>query len=211
PAGTAGNVAIPGLATPFSQNFTIPGSGEITVALPREADLADANDIVQTNAVHVVASQPVAVYGLNYVRYSSDGYLALATSTLGKAYRVQAYRNVFRDAPEIAGSQFAVVATVDGTTVTIVPSSDVCFHAGGIPYNITMMRGQTYQLRQTNSIPDDISGALVVADQPIAVFGSHACASIPDTNVFFCDHLVEQLLPTDMWGTNFLTVTLTNR
>jgi hypothetical protein len=209
--GTFGNVAIPGLATPFSQNFTIPISGDVTIPLPREADLGDANDFIQTNGVHVVASQPVAVYGLNYVHFSSDAYLGLSTASLGKAYRVLAYKNVFPDVPELAGSQFAIVATVNGTAVTIVPPADVGARAGGVPFNVTLMQGETYQLRQTNPFSDDLSGALLVADQPIAVFGSHPCATIPDTNVFFCDHLVEQLLPTDMWGTNYLTVSLTNR
>ncbi|NOS70944.1 MAG: HYR domain-containing protein [Verrucomicrobia bacterium] len=210
-AGTFGTVAIPGLASPFTTNFIIPINGDVTVTLPREADLADANDLVQTNAVHVIASQPVAVYGFNSVPYSSDGYLGLATSALGQAYRVLTYKNIFPDVPELAGSQFAIVGTVDGTTLTIIPSSDVGLHAAGVPYNLTLMQGQTYQLRQTNALHDDVSGALVTADQPIAVFGSHLCANIPNTNVFFCDHLVEQLWPTDRWGTNFVSVTLSTR
>jgi hypothetical protein len=103
------------------------------------------------------------------------------------------------------------VGTVDGTTLTIIPASDVGLHAGGVPFNLTLMKGQTYQLRQTNALYDDVSGALITADQPIAVFGSHLCANIPNTNVFFCDHLVEQLWPTDRWGTNFVSVTLSTR
>ena len=211
PAGTVGNVAIPGLAVPFSMNFTIPAGANVTVALPRAADLGDANDLVQTNGIHVIASQPVTVYGLNYARFSSDGYLGLATTALGTSYRVLAYKNLFPEAPELAGSQFAVVGTVDGTTVTIVPPLDVGVHAAGLPFNVLLMKGETYQLRQTTPTSDDLSGALVLADQPIAVFGSHLCANIPDTNVFFCDHLVEQLPPTSSWGTNFLTVRLASR
>ena len=211
PAGTVGTVSIPALPNPFSFNFTIPNGGNVIVPLPQDADLGDANDIIQTNAVHVIAAQPVIVYGLNHTDFSTDGYLGLATSALGKAYRVLTYRNNFPEAPELAGSQFAVVGTVDGTTVTIVPASDVGLHAAGVPYTFTLMQGETYQLRQTGPTANDVSGGLVLADQPVAVFGSHLCANIPDTNVFFCNHLVEQILPTAMWGTNFVTVTLTNR
>lgn len=209
--GTVGTVDMPGLPTPFQLNFTIPGSGDVTVPLPLAADLGEANDQVQTNGVHVVAAQPVAVHGLSYLRFSTDGYLGLPLDALGNSYRVMAYRNLFIEAPELAGSQLAVVGTVDGTTVTIVPRFDVGLHAGGLPYNVTLMKGQTYQLRQSGEFVPDLSGALVLADQPVAVFGGHPCANIPDTNVFFCNYLVEQLPPTDLWGTNFITVTFTNR
>jgi hypothetical protein len=74
-----------------------------------------------------------------------------------------------------------------------------------------MNRGQTYQLRDTNDAPADLTGTIVVADQPIAVFGSHQCANIPNSNMFFCDYLVEQIPPADMWGNTFISVPLATR
>jgi hypothetical protein len=57
----------------------------------------------------------------------------------------------------------------------------------------------------------DLTGSFVLADKPISVFGSHACANIPSSNVFFCDYLAEQMPPTDMWGTKFVTAPLKGR
>lgn len=210
-AGTIGAVSMPGLPTPFSSSFTIPASGVATITLPREADLANANDVVQSNAVHVIASQKVSVYGLNHVRYTTDAYLGLSTKALGQTYLVMAYQNMFTNAPELNGSQFAIASSQDGTTVLIVPSAAVGSHPAGIPFSITMNQGQTYQLRNSNASPADLSGTIVVADQPIAVFGGHQCANIPNSNVFFCDYVVEQLTPTDLWGTSFVTVPLATR
>jgi hypothetical protein len=155
----------------------------------------------------VVASQPVSVYGYNHVPFTTDAFLGLSTRSIGKSYLVLSYRNVFTGVPELNGAQFAIVATVDNTTVSIIPSNSV----GWAPFSFTLMQGQTYQLRNTNPFPADITGTSVVADQPIAVFGSHQCANIPDANVFFSDYLVEQLFPLELWGTNFVTVPLATR
>ena len=68
-------------------NFAIPPGGVATIALPAAADLGNAIDVVQTNAIHLVASQPVNVYGLNHIRFTTDAYLGLSTKALGRSYR----------------------------------------------------------------------------------------------------------------------------
>ena len=207
--GTLGTVSMPGLVVPFTTNFTIPAGpvgGVVTVTLPAVADLGNANNLIQTNGIHVVASQSVSVYGYNHIPFTTDAFLGLSTRSIGKSYLVLSYRNVFTGEQELNGSQFAIVATMDNTTVSIVPSSSMGISA----FSFTLMQGQTYQLRNTNSVAD-ITGTSVIADQPIAVFGSHQCANIPDANVFFADYLVEQLFPLELWGTNFVTVPLATR
>jgi hypothetical protein len=87
----------------------------------------------------------------------------------------------------------------------------VAGHPANVIYNITLQQGQTYQLRATNDGPTDLSGTIIVADKPIGVFGSHRCANIPSSNVFFCDFIVEQLLPVTTWGLNFVTFPLATR
>lgn len=210
-AGTFGAVVMPGITPPFLTFFAIPASGVAVVTLPAAADLADANDLVQSNAVRVVASRPVSVYGYNHIRYTTDAYLGLSTKALGQTYLVAAYKNVFNGVPELNGVQFAVAATTNDTKVVIVPSAAVGAHPAYVPFLLTMNRGETYQLRDTNDAPADLTGSIVVADQPIAVFGGHQCANIPSSNTFFCDYVVEQMPPTENWGNNFITVPLAGR
>ncbi|HWW00017.1 MAG TPA: HYR domain-containing protein [Candidatus Acidoferrum sp.] len=209
--GVLGAVSMPLLTPPFLALFSIPASGMATVTLPASADLANANDVIQSNGIHVAASQPVSVYGLNHIKYTTDAYLGLSTKALGQTYLVLTYQNQNVGVPELNGVQFAIAATVDGTKVTIVPSETVGAHSAGIPFSLVLNRGQTYQLRNTNDAPADLTGTIVVADHPIAVFGSHQCANIPNANTFFCDYLVEQIPPTDVWGRNFITVPLATR
>jgi hypothetical protein len=209
--GTTVTVTMSAIAPPFMANVVIPAGGMSTVTLPRSADLANANDVIENKGVRVVASNKVTVYGHNHVRYTTDAYLGLSTAALGRAYVILSYQNVFNSVPELNGVQFAIVATTDNTTVAIVPSVTTGAHPAGVPYFITMNRGQTYQLRNTESAPNDLSGTIILADQPIAVFGSHQCANLPGPAVFFCDYIVEQLFPTRWWGNNFVTVPLQSR
>ncbi|HXJ72021.1 MAG TPA: IgGFc-binding protein, partial [Candidatus Dormibacteraeota bacterium] len=211
PAGVAGTVSMPLYGTWPPAAFTIPPGGVATVTLPAAADLGNANDVVETNGIHVVASLPVAVYGLNHIPFTSDAFLGLSTRGLGLAHYVMAYRNVFTGVPELNGTQLALAAAQDNTIVTIVPSANVGTHPGGVPFNLTLMQGQTYQLRDTNDAPADLSGTFVLADQPVAVFGGHQVANIPSSNQFFANYIVEQMPPTETWGVSFITAPLAGR
>lgn len=206
---TAGWVEIADLG--FRANFVIPPAGLINVPLPAAAELGDANDLIEKKGIHVTASAPVSVYGMNQVRFTSDGYLALPTSVLGREYIVQAYRNVHTAVPELDGTQFALVATEDNTTVTIIPAVVTGARDSGVPYDLTMSRGQTYQLRCESDAPYDLSGTIITADKPVSVFGSHRCANVNSTDVFFCDYLVEHLPPVETWGREFVTLPLATR
>ncbi len=210
-AGTVGAAALPALSPPFFSFFTIPASGVATITLPSLADLGNANDVIQSNGVVLVASQPVSVYGMNHIRYTTDAYLGLSTRGIGQAYLVMAYRNMFTGVPELNGSQFAIAASQDNTKVLVMPPNTIGGHPGGVPFALTLSRGQTYQLRDTNDAPADVSGTIIVADKPISVFGSHQCADIPNNNCFFCDYVVEQLPPVDQWGNRFITRPLATR
>jgi len=211
PSGTIGTVSMPGMSPAFSSAFSIPATGIAAITLPSNADLGDAIDVVNSNAVHVVASTSISVYGLNHMPFTSDAYLGLSTRAIGNNYLVMAYGNLFKGVPDLNGTQFAIAATADNTHVMISPAVTVGSRAAGVPYTITLMQGQTYQLRCTNDAPADLSGTVLVSDQPISVFGGHRCANVPNNQVFFADHLVEQLPPTDLWGFNFVTVPLATR
>ncbi len=200
---TSGNVSISGLS--FSQDFTVT-PGQVTIVnLPVSAQLA-TTDGTEEKAIHVTAQNEVTVYGLNRASATTDAYLGLPTDILGTSYIVLAYKNV----NIVNGTEFAVVPTQDNTTVTITPSVTTGARTADVPYNIVLSQGQAYQLRNTNSAPSDLSGTIITADKSIAVFGGHQCANIP-AGVTFCDHIVEELPPTETWGKSFVTIPLATR
>ena len=199
---TSGTVTLPGLPPPNALSFTVAPGVQTTVHIPLEAQLSiTSNDVVESKGIHVSAGALVTVHGMNEMAASRDGFLALPTASLGTDYIVLSYTFL---------SLFAVVATQDGTVVTITPTSPIGpttpVRPPAVPYTIALNRGQTYQAL----VGDDLSGTIVRADKPIAVFSGNACAEIPN-GVNFCDHLVEQLPPTSAWGRRFFTMPLATR
>jgi hypothetical protein len=203
PTATSGTVAIPGLA--FSQAFTVTPGNVTTVVVPTNAEI-DTSDVVENLGIHVTAGAEVTVYGLNRVQFTTDAYLGLPTDILGTSYIVEGYKNV----DIVEGTEFAMVATQGATTVTIVPSVTTGTHTAGVAYNVTLNQGQTYQLRNTDASPADLSGTLVTSNKPVAVYGGHQCANIPAGQVA-CDYIVEEMTPTITWGKSFVTEPLATR
>lgn len=211
PPNTLGIVDIPGLQiTGFPRSFSIPASGTLTVALPPVIELKGP-DNVETKAVRVTSSADVAVYGTTRMDFTTDTFLGLPVKCLGTEYLVSTYPNVFDGIPVLNGTQLAVVAVANNTEVTITPIAKVGTHSAGQPYTIQLKRGQTYQLRNEAGKPSDLTGTRIVSTKPVAVFGSHRCANAQSVNQFFCDVVVEQLLPVNLWGSSFFVVPLATR
>lgn len=200
---TSGTVEVPGLS--FSQGFNVTPGTVTSVELPAGTDI-HSSDVVAELGVHVTAGAEVSVYGLNRYSATTDAYLGLPVDILGTAYTVMSYQNV----NVVNGTEFAVVAPQDATTVTITPSVTTGTRTAGVPYNVSLDKGDTYQLRNTDPSPADLTGTIVTSNKPIAVFGGHQCANIPEGNVA-CDHIVEQIPPNDTWGKSFVTMPLATR
>lgn len=207
--GTQVKVEILGLG--FVQTVSIPAAGAISIDLPKAADLGDSNDTVEKKGIHVTATEPVAIYGLSKVTYTSDGYLGVHTEAIGTEYIIGSYENVHSAVPELNGTQFAIVGTQNDTTISIVPSVVTLGHDSGFPFTIKLQQGETYQLRNTEGTPQDLTGTIILADKPISVFGSHMCANVRSPNPAFADYLVEHLIPVNRWGFDHLAFPLATR
>ena len=209
PAGTVGVVSIASLG--FSTNFVIPAAMSSLITLPRAAELGDLNDEIKPLGIRVLTSQDVLVTGFNHARHTTDSYRALHASILGTRYIILGAGNLQTGVPPLNGSQFAIVGTEVGTKVLITPSVNTGSRPAHVPYLITLEPGEVYQLRNTGDAPADLSGTIIRTDKPVAVFGGHRCANMPSSSVWFCDFLVEQLLPVNTWGHEFYTAPLATR
>lgn len=191
---TSGTVssAFPGV----NQNFTVTPGLVTEVILPPEVQLSG---YIENKGIHVTANDPVAVYGLNLKPASSDAYLALPVPSLGNDYWIMTYKTT----PGGGETGMAVVATENGTTVTI-------FNAvTGTTLDINLQQGQTYFVSAFN-VGSDYTGSHIQSNFPVAVFGTVRAAFIPE-NCSAADHLVEQMQPVVSWGTNYVTVATAGR
>ncbi len=202
-----GYVEVAGIG--FRKDFTVNAGQVINIPVDSAAQLR-SSEVIENLAVHIVADEPIAVYGLSHRYQTTDTYLAYPIDVLGTNYRAMGYKWLAEDLL----SQMAVIATEDNTKVTITPSMQTRRgKPAGVPFTITLDKGQTYQVipRFDPSRSSDLTGSLIDADKPIAVFSGHNCAYVPDRAWKACNILVEQMPPTQSWGRQFFVGTLAAR
>lgn len=187
---TTGTISSSVLANP--QAFNVSPSVPFVTDLPNSLnEIGNLPNGGTTNlTLHVEANAPVSVVPWSGRSFSIGTSLTLPTKSLGRDYRINSW------GPGLgAGSQLTVVATANNTLVTITPKMLAAGHPANVPFQITLQQGQRYDLRpDTNDA--DLSGTLVRADKPVAVFAGHTCAQVPAT-FEFCDTSYEQQRPID--------------
>lgn len=184
--------------------------GEIaSVSIP-ESLMVSSSDSVESKGLKITSDNEVTVYGLNQRAYSSDAFLALPEDILGTEYIVLDGPNTNVISADAA--QFGIVASQDNTVVTIILNTAVGNYNAGEAYTVNLNSGESYQLQLSGGSFTSLSTTSITATQPISVFGGNRCTNLPTgENVRACDHVVEQLLPTSTWGTEFVSVPLALR
>ena len=125
------------------------------IVIPSFAVLNGSMSEIAYNAViHVESEDLVAVYAMSHNWLSSDGYLALPNEALGKRYVVASVRNAlnyyggYSPLDVNPRSEFAIAATANNTNITFTLAADS--YRGrfkrGVPYTITLQRGQVFPI-----------------------------------------------------------------
>ncbi len=106
----------------------------------------------------------------------------------------------------VANNKFDIVATEDNTTVTITPSNNIVGRAAGIPFTITLNKGQTYCAAATNTnASSHLAGSAVSSNKPIAITMSDD--SITDGAYGGCADLAgDQIVPISLLGMKYISI-----
>ena len=191
----------------FSQPFSVTLGMVTNVPLPQDTMLYQF-DAVESQGIHVTASQPVSVYGFDYYQAVSTAFTAYPTPMLGTNYCVMARASSIFGNPY--HSQFAVVGTVTNTTVTITPSTNAGLAGSMWTNSFILNQGDTYQINSSN-IEGDVTGTWITSDKPIAVFAGAELAYVPGQYTQASNPLNQEQLPVEQWGTNVVAVSFAGR
>lgn len=159
-------------------------------------------------AVHIKADQPLVVYCVTRYTATSDGFLALPVSSLGKEYIIAGesvdpmWTNANQSFPNVA----CIVGTVDQTRVSFtLGGSTTTKTADGLTPGQSMSavinKGDVWPV-STKGAMSDLTGSKIVATKPVSVVTGNMCNNIPDGNQW-CDFTVEMDLPTFTWGLDY--------
>jgi hypothetical protein len=191
----------------FSQPFSVTPGMVTNVPLPLDVMLYQF-DAVESQGIHVTASQPVSVYGFDYYPAASTAFTAYPTPMLGTNYCVMARASsVFNSTYH---SQFAIVGTVANTTVTITPSTNAGLAGSMWTNSFILNQGNTYQINSSN-IEGDVTGTWITSDKPIAVFAGADLAYVPGQSTQAGNPLNQEQLPVEQWGTNVVAMSFAGR
>ena len=176
------------------QTIPLTAGNVASVVVPVNPCQLTQNRTINSKAgIHVysVDSTPFSLYGMSRVFFSTDAFTGIPVNELGMRYRLASYTK--DDDPGDGNPECAVIATQDSTVVTFnIPGT------AGNPTTIMLNKRQSYLLQD----PKDLTGGLVTASKPIAVFSGNQCTYVPSTSQA-CDMLLEQLLPTSTWNKLF--------
>jgi hypothetical protein len=196
--------------------------GAIETIFPQQLGFADhsiPHAGVTASAYHIRSTSPIVAYQFNPLRdvdvFSNDGTILLPVHTYGTEYRGLAWAYGGHNPGFLS-----IVASEDGTTHVTVDTRCATRSGPGVEggaagsREIELQRGEVLTV-ESLGITDDLTGSLIRADRPIAVFGGHESALVIDPgvpNTYCClDHLETQLPPTNAWGRSYAVARSTPR
>ncbi|XP_060549962.1 IgGFc-binding protein-like isoform X2 [Pantherophis guttatus] len=163
----------------------------IYIPLPQSLEMVGSDKFKK--AVLIEADQDISVISYNYLPITSDGTITYPIHQLGQLYYVVT--------PTGNGAkEFAIIAHEDLTTVTIHLKGTVRYKSKVYRPGSTLVTELTaFEAIQLQS-SEDLSGTRIESTKPVAVLSGHTCV----VKFTSCDHVVEQLLPVQSWGTTFI-------
>jgi hypothetical protein len=200
---------------------TVPANSVQVITLPWTSQKTASTTTIGTgadSAYRVRSTQPVTVYQFSPLEYAlggsfsytNDASLLIPTNAWRDDYLV-ASRNAWYWSGGIWYQGFyAVVASADNTSVTLLPgpTTGAVAAGAGVAANgtgtVTLQRGQVLQVMvATGNGNYDLTGTRVQSTKPVQVIGGHKCTFIP-ANVGYCDHLEESMFGIKTLGVDYL-------
>ncbi|MGA2296279.1 MAG: T9SS type A sorting domain-containing protein, partial [FCB group bacterium] len=177
----------------------------------RKTDMVapDPEKVYDGAGIHVYADQPIIVYGVSRFSYTSDSYLALPVSSLGKEYVVASWPDIGDNGQSFGQyltSYCEIVAAYDDTKVrfTLGGTSDTRTAGGQKPGETTqwtLYKGDVLLFGSLGNLAD-LTGSHWSATKPVAAYSGNYCAYVPE-NAGYCDFMMEAELPVSTWGTEY--------
>lgn len=207
--------------------YSIEKDSVLTISVPVEYLLSmemKQSEVPTKGLIEIHTDKKTIVYAMNHTGASSDAYAALPVTNWGKEYVIMSTPNdsyLPYQYPEDTiprSSEFMIMASEDSTLVQFRPKAKTVmgFDTNDL-VSIYLMKGQCYLVMTTQKLLrgyGDLTGTIVRSDKPIGVLSGHVRTAIPvvpnepirpDGRGDSKDHLVEMLMPTKIWGMNYIS------
>lgn len=169
----------------------------------------DSYSVLRTGGVFRLETDvPVVAYRHSPIgsTATNDASMLLPEHALTGNYIVASYFGSAGNYP----SYFTAIGVADGTTVDFTVPQATAGGAGvpalaaGQGTQISFDRWDVLNVVVAQQNGGDLSGTVIMADEPITVVGANECGNVPQYPTTFCDHLEEVLLPLEYWGETYV-------
>ena len=161
----------------------------LTIEIPNTFQVFSSSERDKGIRVTAEGQSSIVVYGLNYHMFTSDAFLSLPCDRLPVDH--YEYYGVSYSGGGL--SHILIVGCEDDTVLEI--GSEV----------VQLNEMETYFWET-----DFVTGTRIVSDKPLVVYAGNICTNIPGS-AGTCDHITEQVPPTAIWGTNFMSASFSGR
>lgn len=192
----SGQVSIP--AAGWSVDFVVPAGASSQIEIPLNLAENTVDNYPQPTGILIHSSSPAFVQAISSQSNSADISSVRALQDLGHNYRVQIPSSS-------SNSSVLIVAAADDTQIDINAAAG----SGITSTSITLDAGMSYRISSPPG--SDLSGTMITGTESngtcrdFAVFMAASCANVPASCTSSCDHLYEQIMPIEKWGTEYYT------
>jgi hypothetical protein len=151
--------------------------------------ITKVNTTVEHKGIHVTTDVDVTLTVMKYPSALWEGFLALPSTMLSSEYIIS---SGYSRQGSSYNSNFLVLAVHDNTSINVDIDNNTL--------RVTLNRLDTYLVRRLN----DLSGAVVFSNKPVAVFSGHEAGTSQKTCDANLEYFVEQLLPTKHFAREFI-------
>ncbi|NJN76919.1 MAG: hypothetical protein HC803_00160 [Saprospiraceae bacterium] len=155
---------------------------------------------VLNKGILIQSTQPITAYYEVANTLNPEIFPLKGSSALGQFFYLPG-QNTFGN--QIGTPAFDIVATENSTTVTIIPSDNLVGHQTGVPFTITLNKGETFSCVGTNTAASGtLAGSKITSNKPIAV--THSDDSLFNNGAW--DLIGDQIVPVNILGTEYIAI-----
>lgn len=158
------------LAANSTQSVNLTPSIDILETKPPNTTL---NYGLRIEATATISAYYEVVSGLNNsYQNNPEAYVLKGKNALGTEFWIPGQNLINNNSvySTLPYNSFDIIATENSTQVTITPSHAIVGHAAGVPYTITLNRGQVYSAQAASQAANQhLDGSRVSANKPVAI------------------------------------------
>jgi len=202
-------------ASDYFYSGKITPNNRTTVDIPTRLIVSASNS--QRNGIFLqTSSDKVTVVGQNFLTQTSDTFTVFPAVDL--CLETYVYYGISVPRTSVFNSFYSsaimVVGTKNNITMRVTARRSVTMYlrrssnslSANVQYIFVINRLETAYIITL----DELTGTKIITDYPVSVFSGHECGNVP-YNIAACDHMVEQILPTVMWGKEYYVAPFSTR